>query len=213
MRFTKEEIFYIKENAELLSATEIAKNINRSPKTISNKIKKLGLSSNEPGKSKFSRRSRKYECNDDFFSIPSILNSYWAGFISADGSISIRGNNKSLIISLGIKDIIHLEKFKNSIGYTNNIRIFNHKLNGKLLDACSISITSNQIVEDLEKTFSITPRKTFTNNPPKLVNSDMIDSFIIGYIDGDGCISDIKPKKYSFWIHPPRKLCQSTQRN
>lgn len=47
---------------------------------------------------------------------------------------------------------------------------------------------------DLERNFCITPRKTFTLQPPTHLTRDLSLAFIVGYIDGDGCIFTEKPR-------------------
>lgn len=184
-RFTTEEIEYIKDKHEKISGTDIAKKLNRPYGSVKNKIRELGLSGTAIGGSKFSRKKRTYNCNDNFFSIPTILNSYWAGFISADGCIrDINENNKQLTLHLAIKDLEHIQRFKKDLD-SNNPILYSQR--GEFKSA-GLNLTSKKIVEDLEKFFNITPRKTFTNIPPNLEDPDMIDSFIMGYIDGDGGI-------------------------
>ena len=51
-----------------------------------------------------------------------------------------------------------------------------------------LDITSQKISDDLYKNFNITPRKSLTLLPPNLSDTNLIDAFICGYIDGDGCI-------------------------
>lgn len=64
---------------------------------------------------------KKYNVNENFFSLDTPESFYWAGFIAADGCIL--KNLKVLEIGLGIKDKKHLKKFKSAIKYTGNISI------------------------------------------------------------------------------------------
>lgn len=131
---------------------------------------------------------RKFNVNDNFFSVPNDLNCYWAGFIAADGSIT---NNK-LSIVISEKDLDLLKRFKKDIGAENEIKFYEQKLNNKKFKQCSIVIYSNQICEDLNFIFNITNKKTFSLKPPKIKKSNLIDYFIKGYIDGDGCVNKAK---------------------
>lgn len=108
---------------------------------------------------------------------------YWIGFILADGHIA----DNRLVISLSIKDIEHLQKFKDFIGYTKEIVKYNNM--------CRISIKDIDIFEKLCIKFDITHNKTY--NPP---NINIFDSLTIheqycliaGFIDGDGSIKKLK---------------------
>jgi hypothetical protein len=185
-RFTKDDIEYIKSNYGKISGVAIAKNLDRSYGSVKNKIRLLGICDVSIGSSKFSRSKRKYSVDDNFFSTPNILNSYWAGFISADGCLHIKNDvNKKLSIYLSIKDLNHLERFKRDIKSEISIKRSIH--NGKF-ESCSITIQSIKIVEDLYKNFCLTPQKTHINKFPNLFTNEL-DSFIIGYIDGDGSLS------------------------
>ena len=48
-----------------------------------------------------------YNKNHDFFTVPNKLNSYWAGFIAADGCVT---GKHILAIKLSEKDKEHLQK-------------------------------------------------------------------------------------------------------
>ena len=141
-----------------------------------------------PGKNPNSHKKgrRKYSVNDSFFSEPNEVNSYYAGFIAADGCIRSNNSEKSryLIFGLSIKDKEWLEHFANDIEFTGPITEYTFR--GKKY--VRMSINSKQICDDLEKNFNITPRKTATLIPPPLTETNLIDSFICGYIDGDGYI-------------------------
>jgi hypothetical protein len=47
---------------------------------------------------------------------------------------------------------------------------------------------THQWHDDLERHYSITPRKSLTLRPPGELNRENSLAFIVGYIDGDGCI-------------------------
>jgi hypothetical protein len=62
---------------------------------------------------------RSYNLNTAYFSEPTIRNSYWAGFIAADGCLTRKG---ALRIALSIKDREHLEKLKSELNFSGPIR-------------------------------------------------------------------------------------------
>ncbi len=132
---------------------------------------------------------RKYNINDSYFSIPNEENSYWAGFLAADGYIADRSNcaksknNKTLNLELSIKDLEHIELFKNTLKYEGILRKRNRS-NGIVV----LQVSSRQIIENLETIYNITPKKSFTLKPPTMLSTELQECFLIGLIDGDGCI-------------------------
>jgi len=120
---------------------------------------------------------RKYWYNINFFKEYNKYNCYWAGYILADGCL--RSDRKTLNIKT--KDKEHLDKFKNIISY-------NKKIN-KNKKYPSISINGNYFYEDLYNNFHITPQKTYTTIFPQQVPKELLNHFIRGIFDGDGCIT------------------------
>ncbi len=122
-----------------------------------------------------------------------------AGFIAADGCVkhSKEWNSITLSISLGIKDREHLQRFTEDIEFTGNVKEHYNKggygRNGHT--TCRVDVmTAKQVSQDLEQNFNITPRKTFTLQPPNIEEDNAL-AYIAGFIDGDGSISLIQ-KKY-----------------
>jgi hypothetical protein len=138
------------------------------------------------------KQNYKYNVNHNFFSTPNELNSYWAGFIAADGNV--KSDCSCLSIKLSIKDIVHLKKFKKDIKSDGLIRVFNQVSFGKTVKCCELSIYSQQIIEDLKKVFNITSKKTFSLMPPYIIKYSYKISYICGIIDGDGSICCVKNK-------------------
>lgn len=134
---------------------------------------------------------RKYNLNDNYFKDFSNENCYWAGFIAADGNISKK--DRKITITLQSRDKIHLETFKNHIKYEGEIRDyekiknFNNKGEKKYFHS-SISFTSSQIISDLKSNYFIVPAKSKILQFPNFLDKNHLDSFIKGYIDGDGSI-------------------------
>ncbi len=131
--------------------------------------------------------SKKYTINEKFFSFLTPTSCYWAGFIAADGCV---GKGNSIHVSLSRKDENHLEKFISDIGY-----------NGTIKRGVSVSELGNNVewsrvniwgvpewIEVLQETFSITPRKSLTLQPPVGLNIIQSMYYIMGYVDGDGSI-------------------------
>lgn len=120
-----------------------------------------------------------YTHNKNAFSEITSESAYWAGFIAADGCIF---DNKRLIIGLSDKDYLHLERFKNFIEYTGPLRVMQN--NAYVIDINA----AYKVCTDLTTTYNITPKKSKTLVHPNITEKNHIRSFIVGYIDGDGCI-------------------------
>lgn len=122
---------------------------------------------------------RRYTNDTDFFSQPSTLNSYWAGFIAADGCI-IDSSSPHLSLHLHLKDRGHIEAFNRDTGSTNPL-LYGKSNNVKCNYYC------RQWVDDLSGHWNVVPRKSHTLLPPNITTPEHIRSFIVGYVDGDGC--------------------------
>lgn len=144
--------------------------------------KKFGIELNSTGNAEFTaRRERKYKINDTFFFNINEINSYYAGFIAADGNIN--KDHPNLTISLSEKDGAFLEKFIEYLESDYPIR--NYNSNG--FPISSLIITSQQICSNLKENFNIVPDKSLIYVPPML-EQPYLDCFIMGLIDGDGTI-------------------------
>lgn len=134
---------------------------------------------------------------EGFFETPNLENSYWAGFIAADGYIYVpKKGQKILGITLKSTDREHLIKLQSSIGagtLTETTR-FSEQYN-KEYYGTSYRLSSDKVCFDLLKNFNIGERKSLTLEPPDL-SGDLTTAFIAGYIDGDG--------SYSMGAYSPR---------
>lgn len=141
-------------------------------------------------------RCGKYSVNEKYFTKPTIENCYYAGFIAADGNIRDQKNRptKALVIHINSKDREILERLKEAMRYTGPVTDW------KKDSSSTLKVTNNQLCEDLEENFNITPRKTHTLKPPNLFDPDFIKAYIIGLIDGDGSIGRTKNGGYAIRI-------------
>ena len=138
--------------------------------------------------------SRKYTFNENYFeSIDTEDKAYWLGFIYADGFITNKRKNgsQSLGITLSLRDISHLRKFKNSISATNPINTYYYYgfiSEGYPATQCSrILLPSQKLVDDIKK-HGVIEHKTKIITFPKNLNDNLIPHFVRGYMDGDGSI-------------------------
>ena len=112
---------------------------------------------------------------------------YWLGFLYADGNFY---NNKRLTLTLSIKDENHIKKFIKFLEMEDTTCIRYTEIN-----AC-VSFSDCESVGKLCDRYNILNNKT--ENPPLLPyidNKDLFLSFIIGFIDGDGCIKKVSRNK------------------
>ena len=147
---------------------------------IANKAKRMGLH-------KSGTKHLRNKINSHFFSEPNLLNSYWAGFIMADGCVLYNRPNM-LQIMLSSKDVCHLEQFKEDLSWSGSVITKKKKNKNNYIEVCCVNIIDEDITNDLKNNFNVTPRKTYICEPPNLTDEVLILSFIIGYIDGDGSI-------------------------
>jgi hypothetical protein len=135
---------------------------------------------------------RTYLCNDNIFSVENEKAFYLAGFIAADGSLQKRQYSKILKITLSKTDFQHLEKIRDLMDSNNPIKEYivpPSELIPTEQRCVEIQIVSKQIFDDLAK-FNIVPNKTDIYKFPKwLIDHPLVNHFMRGYFDGDGCIS------------------------
>jgi hypothetical protein len=167
-----DQVEYLLKNFNAIDQEELQNKLSDySWNSIKGKASRLGL----PAKGKLCRKDSA-EVNHQFFETPNELNSYWAGFIAADGCIT----NGRMQISINKTDEMHLRKFVDAVEGVINITY------GKD-NTVRVSVASTQWVEDLQRVFNIGPRKSLTLEPPANLNKRNRLAFITGYIDGDGC--------------------------
>lgn len=126
---------------------------------------------------------QKIKFNHDFFeNIDCEEKAYWLGFLMADGCVQVITSFKSRIsLYISAKDLEHLKKWHKSINSINKIYT---KLNGNNLMSMSQHY-SKKMAQDLIN-LGCTPRKTHTCQFPN-IRQDLINHFVRGYFDGDGC--------------------------
>lgn len=131
---------------------------------------------------------RIYSVNEDTFKNYDSVTAYWAGLIAADGNIFKR----SLTLSAAEKDKESLNKFKDFIKAENPISCYTIQDKYR---SCQLVISSKVICDDLTRLWNITPKKSLTLQPPPIEDVNLIDAYIVGYIDGDGSTGLYKSKR------------------
>lgn len=161
-----------------ISLTEMGKREKVDRRTLAKHFKELGIEIvNKQNCSKFNEHI--------FDQIDSEEKAYWLGFIFADGYISsspLREGVKSIYqfeISLGIKDIEHLNKFKKFIEFKKDIITDKSR--------CRFIVANKHLWTTLNE-LGCTPNKSLSLKFPN-IPQNLVKHFIRGYFDGDGCIS------------------------
>lgn len=133
----------------------------------------------------------KHTFNQDFFEIiDNEYKAYWLGFIAADGYINKRGNTTG--ITLHIKDINHLQKFLGILDAKStkiHLRTGRFDAFSPITNKCYINLYSNKMNSDLQK-LGIEITKSNTLKPLKGIPEELINHFIRGFFDGDGCVCE-----------------------
>lgn len=146
-------------------------------------FKTLMRSQHQIGHSKNTTKNRKYNFNLNYFeNIDSEEKAYWLGFLYADGYISYKGYIR---IALQEQDLDHIKKFRTAID-ANEIEIkYVKKTKSYKIDCCSI-----KMIRDLTK-LGCCQNKSLILKFPTIdqVPINLINHFMRGYFDGDGCIS------------------------
>ena len=135
------------------------------------------------------------EFDKNFFSTPNILNSYWAGFIAADGCVYKEKN--VVTIALSVKDYMWLEQLATDVNYNGSVKIYSKiKTSYGLLDCAKVAFCgAKQWVNDLNINFNVGSNKTVSLIAPTLSWENSL-AYIVGFIDGDGSIYNTPAKSY-----------------
>jgi hypothetical protein len=181
MRWTEKEKQLIVELYRTHTCKEIGKMIGRTTAAVTTRLSMLGKSNKG--------RGRRHDVDYNYFSTLDPERAYWAGFIAADGCLYERSGG-TLSFLLKRTDYKHLEKFKENCSYSGPVRFGRTPLLGKRYDNARLAISGVQKwFEDLYDHYSLTPRKSLTLQAPTITDEILLKCFIIGYFDGDGCLS------------------------
>lgn len=175
-RWTTQELQIIAENYQNMMAKDLKELIpNHTIMSIQHQIYKLGF-----------RKSQFRKCDLSILLEETPESSYWLGFLAADGTFT----NRRISLTISSKDKNHLSRFLAFVKSKNKIRRV-----GKT-NCLRVNLTQVDVVSELVSRLKISSNKTkhpldlswFDSKP------ELLFSFIVGYIDGDGSISK---KKYA----------------
>lgn len=128
-------------------------------------------------------RRRKYFFNENYFAnIDTKEKAYWLGFLSADGYIN--QERQYVCLELQEKDFQHIEKFRLALqSYNQQTKPVQN--NGFL--HYRFTAFSKILVQDLSK-YNVIQNKSLIFSPPINIPNNLLPYWIIGYMDGDGCV-------------------------
>lgn len=129
--------------------------------------------------------NRKYTFNIDYFNHMSPNLAYILGFFASDGTM-INGQ-WDIKFNLSNKDLDILEKIKNEISFTGEIKDEISKIKGKEFNTKLLRITSKELYYKLEE-LGFTSNKTLSVGIPKCIPNEYMIHFIRGFFDGDGTV-------------------------
>ena len=185
-RFTKEQKEFIHKWYNVKSNSEISREIGLTVKQINDYgYKNIGL-----------RDIEHYSVNEDYFkTIDTEEKAYWLGFLYADGCVhedTTRGYVKSINMELGLAEIdkTHIHKLNKATDSNYPVKDKTVKLNGKEYKACRVTICNTNFCKNLMDKGCIPNKSLFLTFPDeRILPYELINHFIRGYFDGDGCVS------------------------
>jgi hypothetical protein len=163
---------------EGMSANEINKKLKVCSKSIVSILQEEGVQ-----RRTLSERNSRYSLNHQSFNEITPECAYWIGMLITDGCVSDANGSHKVILALQIRDIGHLERFRDFIGSNRPIHKRKHKCpRGIEREYAVIIFDSERIVNRLAD-FGVVPRKTYT---AKIIGLENNPHFWRGAIDGDG---------------------------
>ena len=134
---------------------------------------------------------RKYDLNENYFKVlDTPEKAYVLGFLYADGCVSISGySNHVKITQLSERKDILL-KIRDCLGSNAELRLNKNAKN----ETYVVNFHSKILCEDLIK-LGCVPNKSLILQFPNFIPDNLMNHFIRGVFDGDGCIWNGKRKK------------------
>jgi len=154
------------------------------------------------------------DVNHNFFREPSHEMFYVLGFMFADGNVFSDATHHDVLIRLALKDKDHLEKIRCVLKMKKPLRDELERWADlgyglKNYPSTVLSVSSKQIVEDLIS-FGCVPNKSYDLVGYYNIPDVYFNSFMLGWVDGDGCISVTRGLR-SFSIAIEVNPCVSNQ--
>lgn len=143
---------------------------------------------------KISKARHKYHLDEYIFeNIDTEEKAYWLGFLMADG---YNHESKTCVaIKIQAEDIETLEQLKSFLNYDGPIHFYTRetKVSHLTREYCELYICSPIFSKILAEKGCV-QGKTYALQFPEYLPKSLINHFIRGYFDGDGCLSITKRK-------------------
>lgn len=149
---------------------------------ISSALKRKNIS-----KRTFSECNRRYKRNQHYFdNIDTPNKAYILGLLYADGCNFTKHNSITLSLQESDKDI--LERIKQELGYTGELRFSPLSLKNSRHKNHYILNINDEILSRRLNELGVVDNKSLKITFPDFITKELISHFIRGYFDGDGCI-------------------------
>ena len=189
-KFTiEQEKIIISKYKEGESLAKVGKEFSCSPTTIKNILKEYDIPTRNLSEAR--RNYLNYTIKENIFeNIDTPDKAYWLGVMYSDGYIcKAKQYTNSFGLTVSEKDLEWVEKFKEFLGYSGEIKIYDNStgfLKGEQISkSARLLIGNNKIVADLEKLGVVEHKTKIISCLPDI---NFLDDFIRGYIDGDGSL-------------------------
>lgn len=155
-------------------------------------IHRLLLRNNVPIKDASDSR-RKYEIDTEYFEkIDTEDKAYFLGLLYADGNLA--KSEYSVSISLQERDKEILDIFSQKMNYTNSLKLIEYKKKGHQ-NQYKLHFCNRKMYKDLINLGCVPAKSLILKFPTdNIVPKDLLNHFVRGYFDGDGCVF-ITPEK------------------
>lgn len=163
------------------------------------------------------KRKPTYTCNENFFeSIDNEEKAYWLGMMYTDGFIvnNTNKNNWDYSYRVGIilteRDKEHLEKFKQALNFTGEIKTYNPTIKENSWNTKRFSrllVTSNKLANDLINC-GCKLNKTLVLTYPTFLPLELERHFIRGLLDGDGSLMIKQNKNFAINFNGTKEVCE-----
>ena len=184
------------------SLKEIGNRYNVCEGTIMKVLERKGIQRRPPEVT-----SRKYSFDEHYFdNIDTPNNAYILGMLYADGCNYEK--NHGIRLELQEKDKEILEKINKELKNEKPLKFYERsKVQEGTQDTYTIEVFNKHFADTLASK-GVVPRKSLILTFPDWMNAELHPFFILGYIDGDGCISK-DPSRALLQITGTKEFCQS----
>ncbi len=182
LKWSVDEISFLKGNAFSMKASEIAKVLGKSTGAIYTYASKNKISLANKLK-----QARIHSFNQAFFKdIDIARKAYWLGALWADGCVNYE-KRYAIALSVNKKDLEWVRAFREDLNAQYPIHVNDKR------QCVTLQIYSKATAQDLIK-HGVVPRKSYAGEIP-MVCSNLASHFVRGIFDGDGSLFQMKKGK------------------